>query len=151
MGSLVPPQQNAFDAAKFYLWLKGLESKCNNLVREVDILKNDFIKKNNDLRRDVKSLTAELLEAKREQERTLQKMDLIIKELKQTAGAEEVQTLRRYVELWNPLTFVTQRDLERLVDLKLQEKSGAKESTSLPATEQPSPAKPKEFKSRGIY
>src|SRR3989344_5222105 len=144
MGTLAPPQQN-YDTAKFYLWLKGLESKANNLLREVDLIKNDFIKKNDDLRREVKTLNGELLEMKREQEKTLQKMDLIIKELKQTAGVEEVQTLRRYVELWNPLTFVTQRDLERTVELKMEEKTAGKEPSTSPL---PMP-KGKEFKSGG--
>ena len=47
-------------------------------------------------------------------------MVLIIKELKQTAGAEEVMTLKKYVEFWNPLNFVTQKDLEKAVEGKLQ-------------------------------
>lgn len=147
MGTMAPPQQTGFDAAKFYLWLKGLESKVNNLLREVDLIKNDFIRKNDDLRRDVKTLNEELLELKREQEKTLQKMDLIINELKQTAGVEEVQTLKRYVELWNPMTFVTQRDLERAGKLKMEEKTTGKEPPAL------LPAKPKgkEFKSGGVY
>ena len=57
-------------------------------------------------------------------------MDLIIKELRQTAGIEEMMTLKKYIEYWNPLNFVTQRDVERIVESKLNEKeskSGKKE------------------------
>ena len=53
-------------------------------------------------------------------------MDLIIKELKKTAGIEEVMTLRKYVDFWNPINFVTQRDLERAVETKLNEKNQVK-------------------------
>lgn len=109
-------QDDSFNSAKLYMWVKGLESKVNNLVREVDVLKNDSIRKTNSLKKEIRSISEDLVELKHEQEKTLQKMDLIIKELKQTAGVEEVMTLKKYVDLWSPMNFVTQRDVERLVE-----------------------------------
>ncbi len=111
--------QGAFDPSKMYVWVKGLEGKINSLVREVDLVKNDLIRKNSSLGKEVKALNDEVLELKRQQNQFAQKMDLIIKELKQTAGNEEVQVIKKYVELWNPLSFVTQRDLERTVDARV--------------------------------
>ena len=113
-----PPQQGSFTTAKLYMWVKGLESKVNNLTRELDSFKNDFMKKHNTLLTDVKMVNQDLLELKRNEEKTHQKMDLIIKELKKTDGAEEVITLKKYVEFWNPLNFVTQRDLDRALEAK---------------------------------
>ena len=110
---------SSFDNAKLYMWTKSLETKVNNLLRELDTLKNDYVKKNNDLKKEVKSLNDDLLELKRNHEKTLQKMDMIIKELKQTAGAEEVAVLRKYIDLWNPLNFITQRDLDKAIEAKL--------------------------------
>ena len=122
---MATPSQTAptqeFDSAKLYVWVKGLESKVNNLLREVNVLKNDFINRANKLNKDFKTLSDDLLEIRHEQEKTNQKMTLIINELKQTAGAEEVVTLRKYVEFWNPLNFVTQRDLEKAIESKLDE------------------------------
>ena len=112
-----------FDSAKLYVWVKGLESKANNLLREVDVLKNDFIKRANKLNKDFKTLSDDLLEIRHEQEKMNQKMTLIINELKQTAGGEEVAILKKYIEFWNPLNFVTQRDLEKAIEAKLAEKS----------------------------
>ncbi len=120
MAEKLPPQAG-FDQAKLYVWVKGLESKANSLLREFDLIKNDLVKKNNDLKKEVKSLTDEILEIKREQDKTLEKMDLIIKELKQTAGVEELMVLKKYMELWSPMNFVTQKDLERAVENKLKE------------------------------
>lgn len=110
------PEQAGFDSAKLYLWVKGLEGKVNNLLREIDIIKNDFIKKTNELKKEMKTMNNDLLEFKHEHEKTVEKMDLIVKELKRTAGIEEVQTLKKYLELWNPLNFVTQKDLQRAID-----------------------------------
>jgi hypothetical protein len=113
------PEQQGFDQAKLYLWVKALEGKVNNLLREVDMIKNDFIKRTNDLKKEMKDTSADLLEFRHDHEKTIEKMDLIVKELKQTAGIEEVKTLKKYMELWNPMTFVTQKDLERMVEQKL--------------------------------
>ncbi len=107
------------DAAKLYVWVKSLESKVNILLREVDVLKNDVLKKQGTFRSELSALSEEILEIKRHQEQSGQKMDLVIKELKRTAGAEEVMTIRRYMDLWNPLHFVTQRDVERVVQTML--------------------------------
>lgn len=131
MGQMLPPQHSGFDQAKLYLWVKSLESKVNAIVREVDLIKNDFIKKNTSLRQEIKIVGEETLELKRDQEKTLQKMDLIIKELRQTAGIEEVLTLKKYLEFWNPLHFVTQRDLERLVEIKMEEQNNRKQEKDL--------------------
>ena len=115
------PQSGEFNSAKLYVWIKGLESKANNLIREVDVLKNDFIKRANQLNKDFKTLSEDQLEVRHEQEKMNQKMTLIINELKQTAGQEEIMTLKRYVEYWNPLNFVTQKDLEKAIESKLEE------------------------------
>ena len=112
------PEPDA-DQARLFVWVKGLESKVNNLLRELDILKNDYIKKNTALRQEVKALSGEMLEVKREQVKTLEKMDLMIRELKNTAGIEELQTLKKYIDFWNPMHFVTQRDLDRAIEAKL--------------------------------
>ena len=103
--------------------------KVNNLLREVDLIKNDFIKKQNDARREIKALNEDLLEVKRTQEKMEQKLDLIIKELKRTAATEEVQVIKKYLEYWNPLNFVTQRDLDRALDAKLASRTQKENST----------------------
>ena len=117
MATTAPVQE--YDNSQLFVWVKGLESKVNNLLREVDLIKNDFIKKSNNLREEIKTSNDDLMDLKKEQERLLQKMDIIIKELKNTAGKEEVMFLQKYLDLWSPMHFVTQQDLERAVDNKI--------------------------------
>lgn len=120
---VIQPQE--FDSAKAYVWLKALETKVNTLLREVDVVKNDFMKKQSDLRGEVKAFNDDLLELKRLQQQSNQQMDLVIKELQKMAGREEVQVLQKYIDFWNPLHFVTQRDVERI----LEQKERAKQKT----------------------
>jgi len=134
MANEPPSDPSGFSDARLYVWVKALEGKVNNLLREVTVLKNDSIRKNNDLKKEVKTLTEDLVNAKHDQEMTLQKMDLIIKELKKTAGIEEVMTLRKYVDFWNPMNFVTRQDLDKVIEAKLQERDVRKASTITPET-----------------
>ncbi len=115
-----PQPQPGFDPARLYVWVKGLEGKVNNLLRELEVLKNDFVAKNNRLMKELKIMDEELTGLKHEQEQSLRKMDLILKELKRTAGAEELAVLKKYIDFWNPMHFVTQRDLERAIDARLE-------------------------------
>lgn len=125
------PEQSGFDQAKLYVWVKALESKVNNLLREINVIKNDSTKKQGDMKKELKNLSEDIMELKRDEAKNIQKMDLIIKELKQTAGIEEVRTLKKYVEFWNPMNFVTQRDLERKVDLYREEQSKSSQKNNL--------------------
>jgi len=111
----------SFDNAKLYTWVKALESKINNLNREFTLVKNDLIKRNNGLSKDMKNLDKEVVDLRRQIEENTKRTDLIIKELKQTAGTEEVQVLKKYIEFWNPMNFVTQKDLDRLFEQKKEE------------------------------
>ena len=117
-------QEGGFDSAKLFVWVKSLESKTNNLNREMNALKNDFIKRQMDLTKEMKTLSDDVLEMKREEDGMSQKLDLIVKELKKTAGIEEVMKIKKYIELWNPLNFVTQRDIEREVEKQMASSKG---------------------------
>jgi hypothetical protein len=124
MGEKPVAKPEGFPNEKLYLWVKGLEGKVNNMVRELDVLKNDFAKKTTEMKKEMKTTMSDVLELQRQHDASLQKIDLIIKELKRTAGSEELQVLKKYIDFWNPMHFVTQRDLERALDLH---KHGKKE------------------------
>jgi len=108
-----------FELSKIYIWIKGVESKLNTLRREFDVLKEDSSKKYDKLTKEIKTTNDDLIELKREREKVNEKIDLIIKELKLTAGKEALDTLKKYIDLWSPMNFVTQRDVERIVEEKL--------------------------------
>lgn len=115
-----------FDLSKIYIWVRGVESKLNSLRREFEVLKEDSARKQEKITKEIKTINSELMELKREGEKTREKMELIIKELKLTADKEEVEVLKKYVEFWNPINFVTQKDVERVVEEKLEKREPAK-------------------------
>ncbi len=118
MAPAKPPSSDSFNSSQLYVLVKALEGKVNNLVREVNVLKHDLTTKNKKIADELKNMNEDLLDLRRDQEMMTRKMDLVVKELKQTAGIDDVTTIKKYIDLWNPLHFVTQRDVERIVELK---------------------------------
>ncbi|MBT3297404.1 hypothetical protein HN385_00610 [archaeon] len=114
-------EPNSFDNAKLYTWLKALEIKINRLEREFNLVKDNLGKKGQESSKKVKSMEKDFVDAKHEVELSNTKIDMLIKEIKQTAGKEEVEVIKKYIEFWNPLNFVTQKDLERLFETKKEE------------------------------
>ena len=49
-------------------------------------------------------------------------MGLIIKELQSVARKEEVKVLEKYINLWNPIKFVTSNEVEQIVNDALERK-----------------------------
>ena len=52
-----------------------------------------------------------------------EKMGLIIKELQSVARKEEVKVLEKYINLWNPIKFVTSNEVEQIVNDALERKT----------------------------
>ena len=59
------------------------------------------------------------------------KLVLVIKELQTVARREEVKVLEKYINLWNPIKFVSQNEIEAIInevlDKREEEKKKAKE------------------------
>ena len=43
------------------------------------------------------------------------KMLLMIKEIRQCAKNEDLRVLQKYIEMWEPIRFVTRREVEKIV------------------------------------
>jgi len=121
--------ESEFDLSKIYVWIRGIESKVNNIRRELDIIKQNTSNKDDKIKKEIKTIRDDLIELKRERETINQKMDLMVKELKITAGKEELMVLKKYIDYWNPMNFVTQRDVERVVEEKMGERMMKTEKT----------------------
>jgi predicted transcriptional regulator len=138
-----PAEAGSFDNSHLYLLIKSLESKVNNMVREVNLLKNDLSKRSKKMNDEMKHASEEMLELKREKEELAQKMDLMVKELKRTAGAEEVEVLRKYLEYWNPMHFATMKDVERAIEAKMGERRASLQDKAIVSGRQEEESRPK--------
>ena len=104
------------------------ELRKNSLVVEQNMLSNHKKAMN-----EVKSLQSEVNELRRSITAIEDKIITIIKELRLTARKEDIDVMKRYLDLWNPVKFITNDQVEKIVDEKL----GKKESEKLPSYDSP--------------
>ncbi len=71
---------------------------------------------------EMKASHSELVDFRREFYDLRDKVKLIVKELKECAKADELKVLERYLNLWEPMQFVTRNEVDRLVEEKVAER-----------------------------
>jgi len=102
--------------------LRVLEERYTNLQTELRITEENMINRNRRLKTDVKTLTLDINELRKEINELKDKILMIIKEFQGFAKGEEVKVLQKYVEMWEPLNFVTHKEVEEIIDEKLAQK-----------------------------
>lgn len=121
------PTQAAQDVpreiATLHRTLRTIEDKLDNLRRKVQVIEKNMLDSDKKLFSDMKLNASEVSDMKHELEDFKDKMRLIVKELKLSATKEEFAVLQKYMSYFEPLNFVTKKDLDRQIDYKLEEKA----------------------------
>ena len=116
--------------------IADLSMQLNNISRRLRILEERYTatrKKTQDtdqtifnfskeVAADLKASHAGFVDFRREFYDLRDKVKLIVKELKECAKTDEVKVLEKYINLWEPVNFVTRNEVERLVDEKVEER-----------------------------
>lgn len=109
------------DLRKLFSWVKSVESKVIILRRELEVIKNDSARRMREIDTEMKAAASEVTGLKRELAKTNEQLGLVIKELKLTAGKDELMTIKKYLELWNPIKFTSKEEVERMIENKVEE------------------------------
>jgi hypothetical protein len=64
-------------------------------------------------------MQTDLMEVKRTIQAVEDRIITIIKEIRLTARKEDIDVMKRYLELWDPVKFVTHEQVDKIVDEKL--------------------------------
>jgi len=68
---------------------------------------------------EIKSLRSDFTEMKRTIQHVEDRIITVIKELRLMASKENVDVIKRYIELWNPVKFVSQDQVEKMIEEKM--------------------------------
>ena len=80
-----------------------------------------MLSKNKTSSTDIKTLTSDINEIRKEMLDMKEKILMIVKDLEGAAKINEVKVLEKYINLWNPVKFVTQNEVERIIDEKIKD------------------------------
>ena len=95
--------------------LKILEERYTNLQTRSQLTEQNMLSRNRSFATEIKTIISDIHEIKREVEEIKNRILMIIKELQASARKEELKILERYVNMWEPVKFVTHNEVEEVV------------------------------------
>ena len=98
-----------------------LEERFSNIRKKMQVSDQNMLSQNQKVSNELKLMNLELSEIKKDINEMKIKSDIIVKELRQCAKKDEVEVLQKYINLWEPIKFVTQNEVERIVKRMIEE------------------------------
>ena len=102
-----------------------LESKFNNLREKTLVINQNMVQSYKNLSVEIKLLNDDIKEVKNDMFEIKENMHKVIQEFKFFASKKDFMVLEKYINMWNPLNFVTEKEVEELI----KKKRGGKSST----------------------
>lgn len=106
----------------FAVKLRTLEDRFFDFQRRSTLNEENMIKSDRKTHNDVKDLFSELTDVKHVVNELNNKIELLIKEMDGFAKKRDVQVMGKYINLWDPTRFVSQNEIEELVENLVDEK-----------------------------
>lgn len=113
--------QPAFDFRSLNNRLRLLENRTSDLDQKTELIENNLLDYKKEINKEIQVINSELVEIKRGMSKINEDMEEVVKELKLRASREELDVIKKYLDLWNPVNFVSRKEVERIVEDKLEE------------------------------
>jgi len=91
------------------------EARLANLRERLIVTDNNMIEEFRRISGQLKDLDAELKQAKNEMFKVREALKDVIKEMSSFASSQELKVLERYINTWNPLNFMTEKEVLLLI------------------------------------
>ena len=108
--------------------LRIMEERYANLRNKSQVSEQNMIGFEKELRSDVKFLSEDLVDLKRELNDIRDKLRLISAEMKNLVSKNDFNIMERYVDLWQPMNFVTRSELNKWIAEKDRQAGNVKEN-----------------------
>lgn len=99
--------------------MKAIEDKLFNLDKKVQVIENNLLIVKKRLNVESKALNSRVLDADKEIDLIKKNILEMVADLKNFSRVEEVSTIKKYLDLWEPLNFVTRSEVNEIIDEKL--------------------------------
>ncbi|MBN2566971.1 hypothetical protein JXB02_02700 [Candidatus Woesearchaeota archaeon] len=100
--------------------MRIMEERYTNLQRKLQVTEQNMINQHRTALDEIKTANLDIQELRRDIIDLREKMKVIIQELRTCAKKDNVTILKKYIEMWEPINFVTQREVERIVEQEVE-------------------------------
>ena len=102
--------------------LRVLEERHSQIQRKTEVIEDNMISNHKGVSEGIKKINSDIKEMKKDFEDIKDNMIGLIKEVGSRAKKEDVDVIQKYLDLWNPVNFVTNRELDKAVKRIISEK-----------------------------
>jgi hypothetical protein len=93
--------------------LKILEDRYANLRKKTQLTDQNMIESEKDIWEEVRNVNDDLIELKKKVNEIIHHISQMNEELKTTAKKYDLRVIENYLDLWQPMNFVTKEELEK--------------------------------------
>lgn len=108
--------------------LRILEERYSTLRNKTQVSEQNIIDLEKDVTSDIRLLSDDSVDLKRDIKDVKDKLRLISAEMKNLVKKHEFRVIDRYLDMWQPMNFVTKNELNRLIEEKQKEKENQRET-----------------------
>ena len=108
--------------------LRSLESKNSLLAEHLLTVNQNSIEEYRRLGKEISSLNLEIKKLKEEMYNLKQALNGFLREIDFFAKKSDIKVLEKYINLWNPLDFVTEDEIDMIIEKKLLGKKLTRQS-----------------------
>jgi len=99
--------------------IRLLESRYTDMNRKSQVTEKNMLNERKRFITEIKTTNSDVVEIKKEIDGIKNKMDMIVNELRNFAARDELDTLKKYIDFWEPVNFVTRHEVEKIIEEKL--------------------------------
>ncbi|MBW2983882.1 hypothetical protein KY361_02105 [Candidatus Woesearchaeota archaeon] len=110
------------DIAELTRRIRTMEERYNTLQTKTQLIEQNMLSYHKQAIGETKTINTDFRDIKREIEDIKDKILTLIKELQLSAKKDEVKVLERYINLWEPVNFVTRKEVEEMLEEALEQK-----------------------------
>jgi uncharacterized coiled-coil protein SlyX len=102
--------------------LRILEERYASQRKNIHVMEHNMLTEHKKLQQQMRTVQQDFDDLKKQIYEIRQQFDMIGAALRDTAKREDVVVLEKYINLWEPLQFVTRNEVERLIHFVLDGK-----------------------------
>ena len=95
--------------------LMVMEERYSNIRKKTQVTDQNMLNNNKKMMTEVQTIHSEMDDIKKQITDVIDKMKIIVRELKECAKSQDVAVLQKYINLWEPLNFVTRDSVDKMV------------------------------------
>ncbi|MBI4145916.1 hypothetical protein HY489_01110 [Candidatus Woesearchaeota archaeon] len=99
--------------------LRVSEERAGETRKKILLIEQNMLTNQKKAMAEIKALQNEFNDLKRTIQTVEDRIIMVIKELRLTARKEDIDVMKRYIELWNPTKFVSIDQIDKIIDEKL--------------------------------